>query len=262
MLLVADNLQITSRPIEQAINSRDPGPIGDLVRRCVAAGAQAIDINPGPLKKDPEVKMAFLVKTVQSVTDLPLLLDTTNPSALAAGLGASKNRAIINGFSLEPQKIETILPLAKIFDADIIGFLLDAHSRVPVDAPDCLAVAGELLDAATRAGVVPARLIIDPVVAPLMWENGARHNRAVISVIGMLADLFGFPVRTIAGISNLTTGPGPKEKKRVMEAGFLAMLAGAGLSMALVNIFHDRTAACARACDQLLKSDIFSWEEI
>lgn len=262
MILVADNLHIVSPPVEQAIRSRDPGPIRDLVRRCVAAGAGAIDINPGPLKKGPEETMTFLVEAVGSETDLPLLLDTTNPSALAAGLSACRNPAVINGFSLEPHKVETILPLAKTFDADIVGFLLDSRSRVPVDTDDCMAVAGELLDAATRAGVDPARLIIDPVVAPLMWENGARHNRAVISVIGMLADLFGFPVRTIAGLSNLTTGPGPRQKKRVAEAAFLAMLAGAGLSMVLVNIFHDRTVASAGVCHHLLQSDIFSWEEI
>jgi len=181
---------------------------------------------------------------------------------LAAGLAACKNPVIINGFSLEPQKIETILPLAKTFDADIVGFLLDTRSRVPVDLPDCLEVAGSLLAAAENAGVDLGRLIIDPVIAPLMWENGVQHNRSVIEVVGMLPDLLGFPVRTIAGLSNLTTGPGPKEKKRAAEAAFLALLAGAGLCLALVNIFHDRTTACAGACDRLLQSDIFSWEEV
>ncbi|MFZ5562528.1 MAG: dihydropteroate synthase [Thermodesulfobacteriota bacterium] len=263
MILVADNLHIVNPVVERAISRRDPGPVRDLASRVAAAGARAIDINPGPLKKDPGAAMTFLVKTVEAVTDLPLLLDTTNAAALAAGLKIAKNPVIINGFSLEPRKIEAILPLAKTFDTDIIGFLLDSRSRVPVATAECLAVAGDLLEAAQKAGVDPARLIIDPVVAPLMWENGVRHNRAVIDVIGMLPDLFGFPVRTIAGLSNLTTGPGPKEKKRAVEAAFLAMLAEAGLSMALVNIFHHRAGTgSAGIGDRLLRSDIFSWEEV
>lgn len=262
MILVADNLHIVSPVVEQSLFGREPEPIFDLVTRCVAAGAQAIDINPGPLKKGPEAAMTFLVNTVATATDLPLLLDTTNAAALAAGLAACKNPVIINGFSLEPQKIEAILPLAETFDADIIGFLLDARSRVPVDVDDCLEVAGQLLEAAKKAGVDPGRLIIDPVVAPLMWENGVRHNRAVIEVIRMLPDLFGFPVRTIAGLSNLTTGPGPKAKKRAVEAAFLAMLADAGLSLALVNIFHHRTVDPGAAGGRLLRSDIFSWEGV
>ncbi|ABW68379.1 dihydropteroate synthase [Desulfosudis oleivorans] len=262
MIFVADNLHIVNPVVEQAILHRDPGPIRDLVTRCVAAGAQAIDINPGPLKKDPEAAMTFLVNTVATATDLPLLLDTTNAAALAAGLAACKNPVIINGFSLEPRKIETILPLAKRFDADIVGFLLDERSRVPVDVADCLEVAGRLLAAAEKAGVNPARLIIDPVIAPLMWENGVRHNRAVVEVIRMLPDLFGLPVRAIAGLSNLTTGPGPKEKKRTAEVAFLAMLADAGLSLALVNIFHHRTVDSGAASEHLLRSDIFSWEGV
>jgi len=262
MILVADNLHIVSPAVEQALSERNPEPISDLVTRCVAAGARAIDINPGPLKKAPEAAMTFLVNTVAAATDLPLLLDTTNAAALTAGLAACRNPVIINGFSLEPQKIETILPLAKTGDADIVGFLLDARSRVPVDVTGCLEVAGQLLAAAEKAGVDPGRLIIDPVVAPLMWENGVRHNRAVIEVVRMLPDLFGFPVRTIAGLSNLTTGPGPKEKKRRAEAAFLAMLADAGLSMALVNIFHHRTVDSGAACNRLLRSDIFSWEGV
>ncbi|HYW79814.1 MAG TPA: hypothetical protein VE890_09575, partial [Thermoguttaceae bacterium] len=68
------------------METKDPGPIQELVRRCVAAGANSLDINPGPLLRDPQKDMTFLVETVQDVCDLPLVLDTTNPKALEAGL--------------------------------------------------------------------------------------------------------------------------------------------------------------------------------
>ena len=100
MILVADNLQITNPLIQQAVDQMDPEPIETLVQHCEEAGAEAIDINSGPLTREPEKKMTFLIETVQSVTDLPILIDTVNPKAIKAGLQASKSNKIINGFSI------------------------------------------------------------------------------------------------------------------------------------------------------------------
>ena len=262
MILVSDNLQITNRIIEEAVKQLNPEPIQDMVIRCVEAGAEAIDINSGPLSRDPERKMAFLVEAVQAVTDLPVLLDTTNPKALEAGLSVSKNPTIINGFSLEPVKLEFILPLAKKYDTDIIGYLLYSNSHVPNDEAERLNVAVELFGEFQKAGVDNERLIIDPIIAPVMWENGNRQDADILSVLRNLPDLFGFPVRTIAGISNLTTGRGPADKKLLLERTYLPMLASAGLSMALMNIFHTETVKVARACNALTDPKIFTWEAL
>ena len=259
MILVSDNLQITHPDIDRAVKGMDPAPVQDLVRRCVAAGADAIDINSGPLARDPGKKMAFLVEAVQSVTDLPVVLDTTNPGALEAGLQVSKSRTVINGFSLEPVKLERILPLAKKYDVDIIGYLLYPNSHVPGDASERLGVAVELFGEFQKAGVDRERLIIDPIIAPVMWENGNRQDKEILSVLRTLPDLLGFPVRTIAGISNLTTGRGPRDKKLLLERAYLPMLAAAGLTMALMNVFHAETVLTARACNAICGEQIFTW---
>ena len=112
MILIADNLQITNPAIGAAVDEMRAGPIRELVRLCEKADADMIDINAGPLTKNGEEKMAFLVETVQAACSLPILLDTANPHALEAGLQVAKNKVIINGFSLEPRKLERILPLA------------------------------------------------------------------------------------------------------------------------------------------------------
>ncbi len=262
MLIVADNLRITNRPVQAALDRMDQEPIRDMVTRCVAAGAQAIDINSGPLSRNPEEKMTFLVEAVQSATTLPLILDTSNPKAMEAGLIACRNKAIINGFSPEPRKLSAILPLAKKYHTDIIGYLLYPNSQVPVGEEDCIQVAIELFDAFKKAGLENEQLIIDPVVAPVIWENGIHHNRSILSVIRLLPDILGFPVRTIAGISNLATGSLPPETKRKLECAFLPMLAAAGLSMALINVFHRETLQTARICHSFLNPGVFSWAEI
>ncbi len=262
MIIVADNLQITHPAIDRVVREMEPAPIQDLVRRCEAAGAQAIDINSGPLTKDPEPKMTFLVETVQAVTDLPIFIDTANPRAMAAGLAANRKTAIINGFSLESVKLAEILPLAREYDVDIVGYLLYENGHVPPDADGRLGVAVEVFEAAQTAGVEPDRLIIDPIVAPVVWADGTAQNRDILAVLRQLPDLLGFPVRTMAGLSNLTTGGGPTDKKRLLERTYLPMLAAAGLTYALLNVFHGGTVGTAGACDALMNEGIFSWGEL
>lgn len=259
MQIVADNLHVIQPAIAQAVADLDPEPIEKMVQQCVKAGAQAIDINSGPLQKAPEKRFSFLVETVQAQTDLPLMLDTTNPRALEAGLQHCRPKAVINGFSMEPSKLDHILPLAKQYDTPIIGYLLDAHSRVPTEADDLMTLAVTLFETYASAGLDPEKLIIDPIVAPLSWDNGARHNRGVLSLIGNLSDLLGRPVRTIAGLSNLASGAMPKQRKIALEQAYLPMLAHAGLDMVLLNVFHEPTVETARVCDMLLKDKVVAW---
>jgi 5-methyltetrahydrofolate corrinoid/iron sulfur protein methyltransferase len=257
--IVADNLTITKDVVAEALQRRDPIPIGELVRSCEAAGAGMIDINPGPLSRNPEELMVFLVDSVRAATELPLLLDTSNPVALEAGLLACGGRAIINGFSLEPDKLSLILPLALRFNTRIIGYLLYPDSNVPADGAERLTVALELYSRFSEAGLTPEQLIIDPIIPPLIWQNGHTQAMEVVSVIRTLPDLLGFNVDTIAGISNLTSGPGNREQKPVFEQSYVSMLASAGLSMALVNVFHAGTMATIRACNALTSTKVFSW---
>ncbi len=262
MIIVADNLQITDPAIDHAVREENPAPIRELVKACEMAGAHAIDINSGPLSKEPEKRMTFLVETVQSVTNLPLFIDTANPDAMAAGLSVCQNRAVINGFSLEPKKLDAILPLAAAHDADIIGYLLYPDSHVPPDAAERLAIAVEIHAACAGAGLDPARLIIDPIIAPLAWADGTTQNTEILALLRQLPDLLGYPVRTIGGLSNLTTGPAPREKKRLMERTYLPMLAASGLSFVLMNVLHRRSIETAKACNALTAGGIFSWASL
>jgi len=259
MILVADNLTITDRRVEKAVARMEPGFIRDLVMQCEDAGADAIDVNVGPLGRHPEKIMEFIVHVVQEATDLPILLDTADPDAIKAGLLSNRKTAFINGFSLEPKKLEKILPLALKFDADIIGYLLYPDSRVPANTDERLSLAVEIYGHVRSAGIDPAKLIIDPVIVPLTWDNGKDQARSVLSTLRQLPEVLGYPVRTIAGISNLTTGKGERDKKRLFEGVYLSLLGEAGLTMALLNIFHKESVQIAKACTALMDDRIFTW---
>lgn len=262
MHLIADNLRITKPDIQQALARRDPEPVQKLALACAQKNPWAIDVNTGPLSRNPESGMRFFIRAIESVTSLPLLIDTANPAAMRAGLESAQNPAVINGYSLEPGKINHILPLAKEFDTDIVGFLLDRESRVPKDEARRLEVALELFETAEAAGVAKEKIIIDPVVPPLAWDDGIIQARAILNVIRTLPDLLGFNVRTIAGVSNLSTGAADKTKRQRIDTAYIAMLASAGLDYALLDIFDTGLARSARTAGILSKETLFSWQMI
>lgn len=262
MKIVADNLRITKNKIQEALLNCDAEPVKEIVRKSLKPSVSAIDINTGPLKKFPVKDMQFFIEAVQSVTDLPVFIDTSNPEAMEAGLKSSRNRTIINGFSLEPEKIEKILPLAGEYDADIVGFLLSPDSMVPADADSRLEAAIQLFEQVQAAGISPEKLIIDPVVPPLVWDDGIVQARAVLEVIRMLPEVLGFPVKTIAGLSNLTTGLNDRYRKTRIEQAYIPMLAYAGLDYLMMDVFNPETLDTALISGTIKQETIFSWEMI
>jgi 5-methyltetrahydrofolate corrinoid/iron sulfur protein methyltransferase len=151
--------------------------------------------------------------------------------------------------------------MAGHYDCDIIGYLLRTDGQVPVDATGRMEAAVNLFSECQQAGIQPQRLIIDPVVAPLTWQDGNHQNMAVLEVIRTLPDLLGFPVRTIAGLSNLTTGaPDPSTRRRYQHA-FLPMLAAAGLNMILMNVFDSTITRLNESCRDITGGAVFTWQQ-
>ncbi len=259
MFVIADNLQITRRAVAEAVEERNGTLIADLALQCEEAGAQAIDINTGPLSRQGEEVMGFLVEAVQDACSLPVCLDTVNPHAMEAGLRIARQRPIINGISLQSHKIEGFLPLAQKFDADIVCFLLQPDGHVPLDAGGRLEIAAELVGLLTESGIAQERLIIDPIAVPLMWDDGGRQAVEVLDTVRLLPEMLGFDVRVMVGLSNLTTGRASGPRRQVVEQTYLGMLAGAGLSCVLLNAFNAPLVATARAAHVLGSGGVFSW---
>jgi 5-methyltetrahydrofolate corrinoid/iron sulfur protein methyltransferase len=262
MILAADNIRITNSIIQRAVNNMDTAQVQGMAVKLQTEGANWIDINPGPLKSDPEKKMEFLVNSIQEVTDIPIILDTTNPAAIKEGLIISKNKAIINGFSLEHDKLARILPLAAEFNADIIGYLLYSNGHPPSDTRERLSIAIELYQKCMEAGISENKLIIDPIVAPLLWNDGTKRNMELLKIIRMLPEILGFPVKIIAGLSNLTSGIKDNYKKNILQTAYLSMLSASGLTIVLMNMLNKHPVETAKACNLITRERPFSVFEL
>jgi len=239
MMVAADNLHANNPVVVEALKSLDPRPLQQIARRCQLAGADLLDLNPGYLSKRHEDRMAFMVEAVQEVSDLPLILDSPNPSVLRKGLLACSMRPIFNALTLEKPKLEQILPLAVEYDTKLVLLLLDEHSFSPPRLDEKIALATELRSHCLAAGLEEDRLIFDPLLPNLQWPDGFLRVKAVIEAVRWLADgsLFGEPVGTIVGLSNLRSGL-RRQYPWQLEATCLAMLAGAGLSYVLGDVLQ------------------------
>ncbi|MDI6797000.1 MAG: dihydropteroate synthase [Desulfatibacillaceae bacterium] len=262
MFFIADNLQITRPSVAKAFAGGDAAFFVELARRMERAGANAIDINTGPLPKNPQKAMTFFVDAVQEGCSLPLCLDTVNPFAMEAGLARARHgRPIINGVSLEPSRFKSMAGLARRFDADIIAYLLTPQGRVPSDSDTRLALAANLFAGLCHEGILPERIVIDPICPPLVWDEGHAQARAVVETLRLLPEVLNFPIRTVVGLSNLTSGlRTPRIARTAFQSAYIAMLCQAGLNLALLDIFCTEPLNAARACTALLKPGVFSWE--
>jgi 5-methyltetrahydrofolate corrinoid/iron sulfur protein methyltransferase len=239
LIIAADNLNILNPMVGQALSALDPQPLQELARRLEQAGADLIDINPGFLPPRRHDRMAFIVESVQQVTNLRLILDSPDARVLARGLAAADKPPILNACTLEEEKLREILPLAARHGTDLVLLLLDARSFPAAGLEGKIALALELREHALAAGLTDAQLIYDPVLPNLTWPDAWEQTAAIVKTVHLLTDgeVFQTPGRTMVGISNLRSGLRHTYPVRVEEA-VLGVLAGAGLEIALADVLQ------------------------
>jgi 5-methyltetrahydrofolate corrinoid/iron sulfur protein methyltransferase len=255
MKAIAENINVMSKSIGQAMQDRDPGPIQNLAQECTQAGADILDINLGPARKGGPELMEWVVQTVQEVSDLQLCLDTSNHEAMEAGIKVCKKKPLLNSFSAQPDKMENILPLAGKYECEIIGLTMSTH--IPIDADERIAIAYELVAAANAAGVPNERIWIDPIILPIGVEVGQAHAVAVQAVLTALPELFEEPVQTTCGLSNTSNGA-PDELRSSIERAFLPMLAACGMTSAILNAKDKEMMRTVRLINALQNQSLYS----
>lgn len=255
MRVIAENINVMNKKIGEAMQNRNPEPVQKLARECTEAGADLLDINLGPARKDGPALMEWMVKTVQEVSDLQLCLDTSNHEAMEAGIKACHKPPLLNSFSAQPDKMENILPLAAKYDCEIIGLTMSTH--IPIDADERIAIAYELVAAANALGIPNERIWIDPIILPIGVEVGQAHAVAVQKVLKALPELFEEPVQSTCGLSNVSNGA-PNELRSAIERVFLPMLAACGMTSAICNAKDPEIMRTVRLINDLNNEALYS----
>ena len=241
MILIGENLNVISQTLGPALKERKAEPIQEMARAETKAGIDLIDLNIGPARKGGDELMNWVVNTVQVATNKRLSLDTTNLVAMEAGLKAYKGKALINSVSLQTERMEKGLGLAKQHDADLIG-LLWSNEGMPRDANERAMHTVNFIFKANEMGIPNERIWIDPIASPVSVE--INQVKACVEFMSMLGEIAPGCKSTV-GLSNISNGT-PTELRPWLNRTYMIMLMRYGLYSAIVDAFDTDLMQIAR----------------
>jgi 5-methyltetrahydrofolate corrinoid/iron sulfur protein methyltransferase len=241
MILIGENINIMSKSIGPAMRERNSQPIQEMAQAIARASVDYLDLNIGPARKNGDEMMKWVVETVQSVTDKPLSLDTTNPVAMEAGLKTGKGKTLVNSISLQPERLDSELPLITRYQTEMIGLLWGAEG-MPRDANERCAMAVDLVYKANQAGIPNEKIWIDPIASPISVE--INQVKACVEFMMMLGEICPGCKSTV-GLSNISNGT-PDHLRPMLNRTYMIMLARYGLHSAIVDAFDAELIKIAR----------------
>ena len=213
----------------------------------VAAGAHMLDVNAGiPLADEPAI-LAEAVRLVQSITDVPLSIDSSIVAALERGLEVYQGKALVNSVTGEEERLEAVLPLVRKYEAAVVAISND-ETGISEDPNERFAVAKKIVERAEDHGIPRADVIVDPLVMPIGAIN--RAARQVMHIVRRLREELG--VNSTCGASNVSFG---LPNRPGINSAFLTMAISAGLTSAITNPLEESVLQAVLGADVMMGND-------
>ncbi len=213
----------------------------------VEAGAQILDVNAGIAMADEPKILAECVRLVQSITDVPLCIDSSVVEALEAGLEAYEGRALLNSVTGEEERLERVLPLVRKHDCAVVAISND-DSGISEDVNVRFEVARKIVERAADHGIPASSIVVDPLVMPVGAVNSA--GRQVMELVRRLRDEL--KVNTTCGASNLSYG---LPNRTGLNAAFISMAIASGMTSAITNPLHTEMMQAIRGANVVMGHD-------
>lgn len=213
----------------------------------VAAGAHVLDVNAGiPLADEPRI-LAEAIQLVQSLTNVPLSIDSSIVAALESGLSVYKGKALVNSVTGEEERLESVLPLVKKHGAAVVAISND-ETGISEDPDVRFEVAKKIVERAADHGIDRSDIVVDPLVMPIGAMNSAGVQ--VMRLVRRLREEL--KVNTTCGASNVSFGLPNRDG---MNAAFLTMAIGAGMTSAITNPLHAEVLQAILGADVMMGHD-------
>ena len=255
MLIVGEKINATRKQIGQACQERNGELIIQTVKEQVQAGADCIDVNAGLPGKEVET-MEWVLGLVQQSTDLPIMLDSSDPVAMKKGLELLKSKPIVNSISMEKERLESFTPLLSEHQCGVVGLCV-SDAGMPTGVDDRLATVDAMIEHLTgKCGKKIEEIYLDLGVFPVSAQPKAPMDMA-IAVEKVMAKYPG--VHTIAGLSNVSFG---LPERRTLNLTFLALLISRGLDAAICDPNTVGLHATIKAAELLSNRDEFAMNYI
>ena len=184
---------------------------------------------------------------MQSVTDVPLSIDSSIVAALEAGLAVYRGKALVNSVTGEEERLESVLPLVARHGAAVVAISND-ETGISEDPDVRFEVARKIVERARDHGIAPSDVVVDPLVMPIGAINSA--GRQVMRLVGRLRSEL--QVNTTCGASNVSFG---LPNRNGINSAFLTMAIGAGLTSAITNPLHAEVMQAVLGADVMMGKD-------
>ena len=227
-VLIGERINPTGKSrLKQALRERDMDYILREAVRQQESGAMVLDVNVGLPELDEPEMMALLIPQLQSVTDLPLQIDTSDPAAMERGMRLYNGCPLVNSVSGKTESMEVVFPLMKKYGGVAIALTLDEQG-IPATAEARLAIARRIVETAARYGIPKEDLVFDTLAMAVSAEPTAA--RTTLEALALIRSELG--CHTSLGVSNISFGLPQREK---VNAAFFLMALERGLSAAILN---------------------------
>jgi len=247
--IIGERINPTGRKIlAQEMRNGDYSRVESDALAQVEAGAHMLDVNAGiPLTDEPKI-LAECVQLIQSLTDVPLSIDSSIVAALESGLSVYQGKALVNSVTGEEERLESVLPLVKKYGAAVVAISND-ETGISEDPDIRFSVAKKIVERAEDYGITRADIIVDPLVMPIGAINTA--GRQVMHIVKRLREEL--QVNTTCGASNVSFG---LPNRHGLNAAFLAMTIGAGLTSAITNPLHPEMMQAVLGANVMMGHDL------
>ena len=240
--VIGERINTTGRRLlaEEMANGHYNRVQSDAIEQ-IEAGATMLDVNAGiPLANEPKI-LAESIQLIQSFTDIPLSIDSSIVEALEAGLAVYQGKALVNSVTGEEERLEVVLPLVKKYGAAVVAISND-ETGISEDPHERFKVAKKIVERAADYGIDRQDVVVDPLIMPVGAINLA--GRAALDLIIRLRSEL--KVNTTCGASNISFG---LPNRHGMNAAFLSMAAGAGMTSAIMNPLHSEEMTAILGAD-------------
>lgn len=253
--VIGERINPTGKKLmREALLNKDNGYILRQAIAQVDAGAKILDVNVGaPGVNETEV-LPQVVKSIQSITDLPLQLDSTEPAALEAALRVYNGKPIINSVNGSEESLKTVLPIVKKYGAAVVGLTLDENG-IPEKKEGRFEIAKRILDTALSYGIRKEDVFIDCLtLTASAQQDGAMETLGAVEMVKKELGL-----KTVLGVSNISFGLPDRE---LLNHSFLLMAMEKGLDLPIINPNTESMMDAIRAFRVLANRDLQSADYI
>ena len=248
MLIVAERINSSRKSIARALETNDINFIQAEATSQAEAGADYIDVNAGTFINDELDRLKWAVEVVQEAVDLPLCIDSPDPAVIEAVFPLVKRSPMINSITLEPLRLEGILPLVAKHGTKVIG-LCQSEDTMAETAEEKLRLASQLVERVMKAGIPLDNLYIDPLVYPL--ATNPQSALATIEAIGRIMEEF-HGVHTICGLTNISYG---LPERKLINRTFLVTAISRGLDAVILDPTDNHLFGALKAALALISKD-------